>query len=145
MPGMPAHVTVLYPFVPPTAVTDTVIQMVSTAVASVAAFRCEFARTRWFGKNVLWLAPEPAWPFQALTISVQAEFPNYLLYGGVYGDVVPHLTVSDRPAEGYAALRRVEAELEPSLPVQTQVTHTLLMAKVGSDNWRTIAAMPLGT
>jgi 2'-5' RNA ligase len=93
--GVPAHVTVLYPFVAPSAITATVIADLAHAVGSVSAFDCEFATTAWFGEEVVWLAPQPDGPFRALTRAVSAAFPGYLPYGGAYDDVVPHLTVGD--------------------------------------------------
>jgi 2'-5' RNA ligase superfamily len=58
--GVPAHVTVLYPFVPPERVDDAVISALQRTVRSVAAFDVTFARLRCFDRSVLWLAPEPA-------------------------------------------------------------------------------------
>jgi 2'-5' RNA ligase len=75
--GIPAHVTVLYPFVSPGQITPAVIQMTAAAVRSVPAFGCRFAGLGWFGEDVLWLAPEPAGPFRALTAAVHAAFPQY--------------------------------------------------------------------
>jgi len=40
--GVPAHVTVLYPFVPPSAITAGTVAALAQAVASVAAFTCRF-------------------------------------------------------------------------------------------------------
>jgi hypothetical protein len=70
--GVPAHVTVLYPFVPPPAITPSVVDALAVAVASVSAFGCEFGATAWFGEDVLWLAPQPSAPFLALTRAVCA-------------------------------------------------------------------------
>jgi 2'-5' RNA ligase superfamily len=100
--GVPAHVTVLYPFVPPPAITPSVVDALAVAVASVSAFGCEFGATEWFGEEVLWLAPRPDAPFLALTRAVCAAFPGYRPYGGAHADPVPHLTVGDRPAGGEA-------------------------------------------
>lgn len=55
--GIPAHVTVLYPFVPPPEVDEQVIATVARAIAAVPAFDCSFTRCRWFGQDVLWLEP----------------------------------------------------------------------------------------
>jgi 2'-5' RNA ligase superfamily len=61
--GVPAHVTILYPFVLPDAISSEVIDLAAAAIASVPAFECTFARTSWFGEDVLWLAPEAdVWP-----------------------------------------------------------------------------------
>ena len=80
--GVPAHVTILYPLMPPEKITDAVISSASAAVASVGSFDCEFARTEWFGQEVLWLAPKPDKPFRALISAVGAAFPQFPPYGG---------------------------------------------------------------
>ena len=40
--GVPAHVTVLFPFVPPPEITPSVVDALAAAVAAVSAFGCEF-------------------------------------------------------------------------------------------------------
>ncbi len=65
----------------------------------------EFGRTDWFGEDLVSLAPEPAGPFRALTSAVHAAFPVYPRFGGVYADVVPYLTMGDRPAGGAGSIR----------------------------------------
>ena len=143
--GVPAHVTILYPFVPPEAITSAVIGLVAAAVASVPAFGCTFAQTGWFGEDVLWLAPEPDRPFRALTTALHAAFPEYPPFGGVHLDVVPHLTVGDRPPGGLVALEAAEAEVCPALPVRTLVSHAWLMTGTqAADSWRVARAFPLG-
>jgi hypothetical protein len=74
--GIPAHVTVLYPFVTPSAVDEQLIARVAAAVASVTVFDCHLVATRWFGDDVLWLDPEPAVPFSRLTTAVWDAFPG---------------------------------------------------------------------
>ena len=144
--GVPAHVTVLYPFVPPSAITPSVVEALAGAVASVSAFGCEFGDTAWFGEDVLWLAPRPSAPFLALTRAVGAAFPGYLPYGGAHPDPVPHLTVGERPAGGVAELRAAEAAVRPRLPVRAQVSRVWLMAgSLSPGSWRTLAEFPLGT
>jgi len=96
--GVPAHVTILYPFAPPLAITAATTAALAAAAAPVRAFDCRFPATGWFGQDVLWLAPRPAGRFRAVTRAVPAAFPGCLPYGGAYQDAVPHLTVGDRPA-----------------------------------------------
>src|ERR1700722_11948253 len=119
--GVPAHVTILYPFVAPEAITSGVIELAAAAVASVPAFECTFAQTGWVGENVLWLAPEPDRPFRALPTALHATSPRYPPFGGVYPDLVPHLTVGDRPPGGLVALEVAQADVEADLPVHTFV------------------------
>lgn len=58
--GVPAHVTVIVPFLPPAAITERVLDDVRDCL--VPAFDCAFARVEWFGEEVVWLAPEPVEP-----------------------------------------------------------------------------------
>jgi 2'-5' RNA ligase len=74
--GVPAHVTVLYPFVEPARVNDDLVATLATAARCVASFGCRFERTRWFGEDVLWLDPNPAEPFRRLTEAVGVGCSN---------------------------------------------------------------------
>ena len=144
--GVPAHVTVLFPFVAPSAITGATITALADAVGSVTAFDCEFPATAWFGQEVVWLAPQPAEPFRALTRAVSAAFPDYPPYGGGYDDVVPHLTVGHRPAGQVTELLEAEADVLRRLPVQAHVSRVWLMTgRAAPGSWQTIAELPLTT
>lgn len=141
--GVPAHVTVLYPFVPPERVDDAVISELAGAVRSVAAFDITFARLRWFERSVLWLAPEPDAPFAELTAAVRLAFPGYIPYGGVHADVVPHLTVGQDQPE--SALESACRAIEPRLPFAAHVSKAVLMqGSLEPGSWRVVADLPLG-
>ena len=51
-----------------------------------------FERTGRF-PGVVWLAPEPAEPFIALTELLAAAFPDHPPYEGAHDEIVPHLTL----------------------------------------------------
>ena len=87
--GVPAHITVLYPFLLPDGVDERVRAVLGEVVAAVPAFDLALTRTAWFGDSVLWLAPEPAGPLRDLTAAVAARFPQAPPYGGAFADVVP--------------------------------------------------------
>jgi 2'-5' RNA ligase len=142
--GVPAHVTVLYPFVPPSAITAATMAGLAGAVGSVRAFDCEFAATGWFGKDVLWLAPQPSEPFRALTQAVSAAFPGCLPYGGVHDDVVPHLTIGARPAGDVDDLRAAEADVQRWLPIQARISCAWLMTgHAAPGSWQVVTKLPL--
>ncbi len=144
--GVPAHVTVLVPFVPPAAIDDAVLARLGAALATVEAFDCVFAGCAWFDDRVLWLAPEPAAPFRALTAAVVAAFPDHPPYGGAFDDVVPHLTVGERPRATLADLRTAQAAVAPRLPVHARVDRVLLMTgSHDADSWRTVHEFALRT
>jgi 2'-5' RNA ligase len=143
--GVPAHVTVLYPFVEPSAVDDHVCDVLYGAIESVSGFACQFARTRWFGEDVLWLDPSPADLFRRLTAAVWAAFPEYPPFGGVYDDVIPHLTIGNRPS-GLAAMQDAERALQPRLPVRAYIDRVLLIAGTqAAHSWRVLYEIPLAS
>ena len=112
-------------------------------MATVPEFTATFGSTAWFDEKVLWLAPDPAEPFRALTTSVAAAFPEHPPYAGAHEDVVPHLTVGQgaRPE----TLRAVERQVQPTLPVQQRVTEVEVIVgrpEVGG-SWDVIARFPL--
>lgn len=143
--GVPAHVTVLYPFVDPAAVDDALVTHLAAAVASVAAFGCTFSECGWFDEDVLWLAPDPPSPFNALTRTVWSAFPAHPPYGGEFTDLTAHLTVAQCGPGGVPELRAIEAEVSRGLPIEARIDRAVLIA--GSPephSWHTIVELPLG-
>lgn len=110
--GMPAHVTVLYPFLPALSLTAAVLDELRELCGRLVAFEVEFARTGRF-PGVLYLDPKPADPFRELTRAIAKRWPEAPPYRGVHEDVVPHLTVAC--AED-STLDAVEMELVSRLP-----------------------------
>lgn len=153
--GVPAHVTVLYPFLPPDRVTANTIDDLRACLAEVDAFECTFARVRWFEQDVVWLAPEPDGPFRALTEAVWRRFPDHPPYRGAHPDVVPHLTVGSTRLGDLAGLRRAAIDVlttvsddrsasSAKLPIRARVDQVHLIA--GTDaprSWRTVAEFAL--
>jgi 2'-5' RNA ligase len=143
---VPAHVTVLHPFVEPRRARDPdVLAEVAAAVGTVRAFDCGFRRTRWFADDVLWLDPDPAQPFRDLTAAVWRAFPDHPPYAGAHDTVVPHLTVGDRRLGDHAALEEAERSVGRSLPVHTHVDRVLLVAGAAAPaSWRLLHEFVLG-
>src|SRR6476646_7301492 len=94
--GVPAHVTVLFPFIPASEMRDEVTVRLAALFRTVPAFQYNFVRTAWFGDEVLWLASDAAEVFRSLTQLVWGAFPAYPPFEGQFDDVVPHLTIADR-------------------------------------------------
>jgi hypothetical protein len=141
--GAPAHVTVLFPFVPADELDDGVLQRLGAAVRAVPAFGYDFRRTDWFDDAVLWLAPTDPLPFRRLTDLVVAEFPDHPPFEGQFDDVVPHLTVGlghPRPV-----LEAAERELTARLPVTGAATEVTVLAQTRpGGRWTRWATCPLG-
>jgi len=74
--GVPAHVTVLYPFLPPTATGPDVLAALTRLFAAVPRFAFTLDRVRWFGESVVWLGPSDESPFRTLTELAFAANPT---------------------------------------------------------------------
>jgi 2'-5' RNA ligase len=143
--GVPAHVTVLYPFVSPPEIDAALLDRLELALRSATPFDCTFARVDWFGEDVVWLAPEPDRPFRELTKAVWAAFPECPPYGGVFDEIVPHLTVGERRRGTLAELRAAQAAVTAHLPIRTRIDHVRLIAGTQArDSWATVREFGLG-
>ena len=131
--GVPAHVTVLYPFAPPDAVDHATLDRLQSIFAPFPAFDVVFDRTEWFGEEVLWLAPADDEPFRALTAAARSEFPEYPPYGGTIAEPTPHLTVGELAA--LDEMREAEATIRPGLPVGGTVGSVSLLMQGTDGRW----------
>jgi hypothetical protein len=123
--GVPAHITVLYPFLPPDLIDADTHKTLARLFASVPGFRFTLDRTRWFSDPVLWLGPSDPAPFTALIELVVAAFPSCPPYGGQIAEVIPHLTIGDHAPR--ADLEAAETDVRPYLPIEAEATSVTLM------------------
>lgn len=140
--GVPAHVTLLYPFVPGEEIDDAAHGEVGAALARarVDPFEVRFERTARFQGGVLFLIPDPAEPFRRMTAALVEAFPAHPPYGGGFDEVVPHLTVAD---DERADLDAIDRALGARLPIEGRVDEVTLMAE-GPSGWEVLATFPLG-
>jgi hypothetical protein len=140
--GIPAHVTVLFPFMPPRAIGPAVLTGLEHLFAAASQFRFQFDRTAWFGDEVLWLAPRDPEPFRALTRAVVQAFPAFPPYEGQFGDSTPHLTVGH--GHPLADLRAAEASVQAHLPIDAQaIAVTLVTQQSTGEQWTKAATFTL--
>jgi 2'-5' RNA ligase len=142
--AVPAHLTVLVPFMLPTALTPAVHKRLADLCARQPAFDYALAEVRRF-PEVLYLAPEPEAPFRALTQSVVESFPDYPPYGGKFADVVPHLTLAELP--DLAHMEQIAAAFKalfaPRLPLRLRAEEVVLLDNDAGE-WRARETFRLG-
>jgi 2'-5' RNA ligase len=141
--GVPAHVTVLYPFLPPARIDDDVIAVLDRLFRAVPRFDVTLTHVEWFGDTVVWLAPRPDHPFRDLTNAVWDRYPEAPPYGGAYAEVVPHLTIGqDAPK---AELSRAADTISARLPIEVAIETVRLIAGTAEPgSWRTLREFALG-
>ncbi len=131
--GMPAHVTVLHPFLRSRKLDAQAERALSETVERLPPFDFALAELGSFPK-VVYLAPQPAEPFVALTEAIVARWPEHKPYGGAFEQIVPHVTIAyaDEPPGGLAE----------RLPIQARAEEVWLMSKVAG-HWTRRRRFPL--
>ncbi len=104
--------------------------------AQVPAWDFTLAETARF-PGVLYLAPQPALPFQRLITGLAARYPDAPPYGGAFpGGVVPHCTVAHAAhVTEITPLDAVASAVAASLPIPARAHKAWLMTKGASCRW----------
>ena len=138
--GIPAHVTLIFPFVPAGEIGPELIEELRELFAARPAFSFTLANVARF-PEVAWLAPDPSGPFRRLTELIFSRYPDYPPYEGLHEEVIPHLTV----ARGDATLQdEVDAALSPHLPIAADADQVTLLVEDESGHWAAAEHFPLG-
>ena len=140
--GVPAHITLLYPFLPPDGVDAAVKAQVARIVSAATAFPFMLEHVqRW--PNVVCLLPQPSLSFSRLIRQLAAAFPDYPPYGGAVAlpDIVPHLTIAHTPRIDY--LDAAEHALLALVPVPAFCREVALIAHGPGERWRVVSGFSL--
>ena len=138
--GAEPHVTILYPFLPASNLTAAVRAELAALAAAVRPFDVTFGSLRRLD-DVVWLEPEPAEPFRALTSAVVARWPAWRPYGGVFDELIPHLTVvesDDAPLDEIAATAKLD------LPFDQRASAMEVWRQDAAGRWHPHWRLPLG-
>ncbi|SDT63001.1 2'-5' RNA ligase family protein [Jiangella sp. DSM 45060] len=134
-----AHITALAPFLP--APDPAALDTVAAIAAAASPITFTLRRLETFPNGIVYLAPEPADPFRALTEALVAAFPQCPPYGGEFPDVVPHLTLDQLSADVSVASTR--DALGGTVPV-TCVADRVDLAWYQPERSRLLASFALG-
>lgn len=137
--GIPAHITVLAPFLDRRLVDASVLGELEALVGKHQSFDLELVRCRRF-PGVLYLAPVPERGFRALTGAVAGRWPEAPPYGGQFAEVVPHLTVAH--SQDPQVFDMIESEISGRLPVTARIASVHLMACTGN-RWEDVQSFLL--
>ncbi|MFB7447555.1 2'-5' RNA ligase family protein [Streptomyces sp. NPDC056194] len=138
--GVPAHVTVLFPFLDEGRMDALVHSTLADVLGSHPAFDLRFERHGRF-PGVLHLVPEPDTQLRHLTEAISDRWPEAPPYGGRFAEVVPHLTIAQGQED--AVLEEIEADLAARLPFTAHVSSVELIVHDGT-KWQERASFALG-
>ena len=139
--GVPAHVTLVVPWVPPEQIKQEHLDELSELLAEHGPFEYSLETVCWFGQRVLWLGPTPAAPFKRLTSLLATHFDTPP-WQGEFAEVVPHLTVGLAGHAVGCSLSEAAEDLEPKLPLRCRATEVDVMSGDGI-SWDLVHRVPL--
>ena len=135
--GVPAHVTILYPFKCAEEITNDITTTLRELFLQLPGFTTSFSTIQQF-PDALFLAPEPAEPFRQLTEAVFKAFPDRPPYGGAFKEIVPHLTIAQ--VNDIEKMNEIASEFQAAakgrLPIHARVEAVTLMEN-SSEQWQT--------
>jgi 2'-5' RNA ligase len=138
--GIPAHITLLFPFFPTGRLDERVRNELGELFATQPAISFSLTTVTVFPDETIWLAPEPSEPFRRLTELIVERYPEYPPYEGIHDEIIPHLTVT----AGDASLQNdVAADLAPHLPIHAQTRAVTLLVENDSERWSVGERFPL--
>jgi hypothetical protein len=138
-PGLPPHITVLYPFKKPrhldrsdAAKLSRLARTVGSAVPFVLDEIGDF-------DGAAYLSPNPPGPFVQLTRVASGFWPEHPPYGGEFDDIVPHVTLGARD------LSPVEANaVRQELPITANATELQVHTRNRWGRWTEHSHFPFG-
>jgi hypothetical protein len=142
--GVPAHVTLLYPFLPAAAVDDGVLAELEWFFRGVDSFDVSFASIgRFEPAGVVYLKPAGN-ALLELTRALARRWPECPPYEGdvPIDEVIPHLTIVQTDDR---ALRRSAADaISPRLPFRAVAAAAALWICDETEEWSEHATFPFG-
>jgi 2'-5' RNA ligase len=138
--GVPAHITLIVPWLPPDEIVASDLAELAVTLRGIESFEFSLDRVGWFGRRVLWLAPDPIEPFVKLTSMLADQFGTPP-YDDEFDEVVPHLTVAH--ASDGVELESVARRLGLGLPIPCRAREAWVMVGDGR-SWSVRATCPLG-
>lgn len=141
--GVPAHVTVLYPFVDPAHI-EHHLDVLRDFFAAWPRFAYSLGEVDWFGDEVVFVRPTPARVFSRLTSAIEQRW-GLPAYGGDIAEPVPHVTIGQGGAP--ADMQRVADAAASLLPIEDQVADRvwLMQGEPDPPRWAMIHEFHLST
>ena len=139
--GVPAHMTLLYPWVPaPVQPAD--LERLGAVVARFAPYDLAFRALGTF-ERTLYLSPDDRGETARLAHAIFEAFPDHPPYGGAVSAFVPHLTVADGVSDLEAVRHEYEPTLADVLPTKVAVRAVTVLESDANGMWHEAHTLPL--
>ncbi len=140
--GLPAHLTMLYPFVEPARLGPAVRRRLASVATATQPFEYQLVGAATW-PDTIYVEVDPAERFVALQRRLGAAFPDFPIYGPDPGFVfVPHITVAEGPPITDPVT--LEDPAWRALPRSGRAAYLEVITRPSDAPWRTIWRLPLG-
>lgn len=112
--GIPPHITLQFPWIPPTKITEKDLKDLEKMFTSFKPFKFKL-EIGWFGEEVLILKPVISDKFIKITEKIVSTWPEYPYYSGEYSKIEPHLTIANGEN---SILRTIANDIKEHLPLE---------------------------
>jgi 2'-5' RNA ligase len=134
--GVPAHVTLLFPFMPPEDLREADRRRIASILGGHGPIEFRLGRIRdW--ETVRYLDVEPGAPFIRLVETLVAAYPAWSPYGGAF-PYVPHVTVAERNGVAEPVIA------DPRAPLPRVADRAVLLVEDTEGRWHTRWRFHLG-
>jgi len=132
--GVPAHLSLLYPFMPPADITDHDRRRIASILKQHPPFDFRLGCIRGW-PTALYLEVQPVAPFVRLVEALVAAYPVWVPYGGEF-PYVPHVTVADLlPADSREPAPPPQIA-NPRRPLRRRAERAVLLVQDQAGRWQ---------
>jgi hypothetical protein len=141
---IPFSLTLLYPWLPATEVTDDELEELHSFFAARPPLEFELTHVTEFPGLVAYAAPEPDDELRSTMRALWAKYPQCPPYGRPGSDPAPHATLTRYANPENATFEQARDRVEPLLPVRCVVSEATLQEEYEPDRMRIRATFPFG-
>ena len=124
--GIPAHITLLFPFINPLEITLEQIEKLRN-ILNIEKFSFALSKIKTF-PGVVYLEPTEREKFISLTKKIYSAFPDYPPSEGKFlPDIIPHLTIGHELGERFDKCLLEAKSIESRLPIEAIAKEAFLM------------------
>ena len=131
--GVPAHLTLLYPFVAPADLTNRDRLRIASILKRHPGFDFQLGRIRAW-PTALYLDVRPVAPFARLVEALVAAYPAWVPYGGAF-PYLPHVTVADLPPADSLQPAPPPEIADPRRPLRRRAERAILIVQDEAGRW----------
>ncbi len=142
--NIPLSLTLLYPWKPPSEVTQDDLDRLTDFFASTPRPEFRLSKVAFFPETVAYAVPEPDEELRSMMRALWAMYPEYPPYRDPAGDPPPHCTLGRLSGNHAITFEHAQRRVEPLLPITCRIDTATLMEEYAPNRCRVATNFPFG-